>query len=144
MIKSPADISARGKPDGNIRREFPIRTPVFMGHLNKLLHCRPEIVGKFGTLDDNTYLIIETAHSVCRSHNKIFGNGCVENPLFPKLLLHSFSNIKDSSLIFVGNILSPDIGVGIKPEFRFQCFIQSCNKFLFITFPFRYSVRIFS
>ena len=105
-----------------------------MRALHILLHSRPEVIGKLRTFYHDTYFGVETAHTVCRTHNIVFGNGSTEHTRLSKLLLHALSDIENAALVLIGNILPPNKRIGITPEFRFQGFIDRIHQKHFLSF----------
>ena len=80
------------------------------------------------------YFRVEATHTIGCTYDIIFGNRCTEYTGIAKLLLHAFGDIKYASFFFVCHILSPDKGIGIASELRFQCFINSSHHKSLLSF----------
>ena len=96
-----------------------------MGTLHILFYSRPEIIGKFSSFNNDMYLRIKTAHSICRTHNIVLCYRSIEHAGIPKLQLHSFGDIEHSAFLFIRYILPIDESVRIMTEFLFQRFVDS-------------------
>ncbi len=80
------------------------------------------------------YFGVETAHAVGRADDIVFGNRSVEDTGVAKLLLHPFRDVEDAAFFFIGNILSPNEGVRIIPELRFQRLVDGSDNVSFSPF----------
>ena len=80
------------------------------------------------------YFRIETAHSVGRSHNIIFGYRSTEHTGITELLLHPLGDIEYASFIFIGHVLSPDKGIRIAAKLLFERFINGVHHETLLTF----------
>ncbi len=113
--------------------ELSVASPVFMGTFHILLDCRPEIIGKLGAFYHDMYFMIETARRWPYRRYSLRQSG-VEDTGVAKLLLHPFRDVEDAAFFFIGNILSPNEGVRIIPELRFQRLVDGSDQCLFSPF----------
>ena len=88
-----------------------------MGALNELLHRRPEIVGKFSPLNNNSNVIPISRHAIRSTHDVVFSNWSVEHSVIAKLIQHSFADVENPLLFLRCYVLTKKKGVGIATEF---------------------------
>ena len=134
MIQSTANVSTRSKAKCNIGSKLTVATPILVCTLNVLFDSRPEVIGKLSAFNNHMYFRIETAHSVSRSHNIIFGYRSTEHTGITKLLLHPLGDIEYASFIFIGHVLSPDKGIRIAAKLLFERFINGVHHETLLTF----------
>ena len=78
-----------------------------MGCFNKLLHGRPEVIGKLGAFHYDSDLFIQSRHAVGRSHDIIFGNGRIENPFGLEVMPSVERQPKNPWLFYANRGLEP-------------------------------------
>ena len=105
-----------------------------MSTLHILFYGRPEIVCKLSSFYHYMDFRVKAAHTIGCTYNIIFGNRCAEYTRLAKFLLHAFGHIKDPAFFSVCHILSPDKGIRIMAEFRFQCFINCIDQESLLSF----------
>src|SRR5690606_32186515 len=76
---------------------------------------------------------IETNHAVGSSKDEVFSDWTVEYTVLAEFLLHPFSNVEDTTLFFVGHVLTPDISVWVVTELSFESAVKSVDKLDWLT-----------
>ena len=124
VVESPLDVASGGESDGDVGRVLPVATPEVVGRVHELLHSRPEVIRELSSLDDDTDLVAEAAHTVCCPDDVVLSNRGVEDTLVAELLQHPLGDVEDTALVLVGDVLSPEEGIGIVAELLLERLVQ--------------------
>src|SRR5260221_452318 len=116
MVEPAADVPSRSKPHDDVRRELPVRPVILVRAFDELLHRRPEIIRKLGTLDHDPNVVPVTGKAVRRSYDEVLGDRRVENPAGSELLEHPLRDVEDAAFFFGGDVLPPEKRVLVPAE----------------------------
>ena len=130
VVEAAADVASRSQAHRDVGHELAVVAPVLVRHLDHLLGRRPEIVGELGPLDDHADLLVQTREAIRRAEDVVLRQRPVEDPPGTELLLHSLGDVEDASLVAVGHVLAPDVGVGIGAELFLQRVVDRLHECL--------------
>ena len=122
------DIASGGETYGDVRRVLSVAAPEVVGRVHELLHSRPEVIRELSSFDDDTDLVAEAAHTVCRPDDVVLCNRGVEDTLVAELLQHPLGDVEDTALVLVGDVLSPEEGIGIVAELLLERLVQCLHQ----------------